>query len=337
MVPLLDLRANRPKVRLRWCSTHMACYKDCVSVVGQNHWRFRVPADEIARLEALAEVGRAPDVAAETRLHLSSPTGLRRAAQLADHLSAYNATSDLVPFFGEHRLPHTEAYYQLQNSVSLAYHGFYSQSFSTLRSVCELSLLQASLSEGDVVSNEKLDLLRSMLPPGEDLPGIDEVNWVFPPGFGAKQSPLQDAESLEEWAINGSRTPRWQRMLGKLLDADEARRFDAETRLSARLAESLGDLHSYVHARGFLRSATGLSNGNFLRFSEESLSLFASRMMCATQVSVAILLLAFLPSATSVPEAAAGFIDGGDLQRALGILPLKDAALLKAMYDERDG
>ncbi|MDP2234026.1 MAG: hypothetical protein Q8K89_10340 [Actinomycetota bacterium] len=296
-----------------------------------------MPADEVARLEALAGVGRAVDVAAETRLHLSSPTGLRRAAQLADHLSAYNATSDLVPFFGDHRLPHTEAHYQLQNSVSLAYHGFYSQSFSTLRSVCELSLLQASLSEGDVVSDEKLDLLSSMLPPGEVLPGVDQVNWVFPLGFGAKQSPNQDAESLEEWAINGSRTPWRRQMLGQLLDSDVAKRFDSETHLSARLGESMGELDSYVHTRGRLRSATGLSNANFLRFSEDSLSMFTTRMMCATQVSVAMLLLAFLPSATSVAEAAAGFIDDGDLHRALSILPAKDAELLRAMYDERDG
>jgi hypothetical protein len=196
-------------------------------------------------------------------------------------------------------------------------------------------LLQASLPEGEVASDEKLELLRSVYPFGAYVPGSDEVNWVFPPGFGAKQSPDRDAESLEEWAINGNRTPGWRQMLGQLLESDAARLFDAEAGLSARLEESLVDLNSYVHSRGRVRSATGLSNGNFLRFSEDSLSLFTTRMMCATQISIAMLLLAHLPCATSASEAAAGFIDDDDLQRALSVLPAKDATLLKAMYQER--
>ena len=68
-------------------------------------------------------------------------------------------------------------------------------------------------------------------------------------------SPEQEASSLEEWAVDGCRTPRWPRMLERLLDP-------------------------YVHARGRLRSARPV-NGNMLRFSQESPSLFGARMMCA--------------------------------------------------------
>jgi len=275
-----------------------------------------LPGD-ISRLEATAGVGAIAGVAAETRAHLASSSGLRLAAQLADHLSAYNATDDVVPFFGDYRLAHTEAYFQLQNSVCLAYHGFYSQAFSTLRSVCELSLLQASLPEGATFSD-------------------GPVNVVLRLGSCASQHSGQDASSLEEWAVDGCRTPKWPQMLKRLLGSDTARRFDTETQLAARLQESLASLDPYVHARGYLRSATGLSSGNLLRFSQESLSLFGTRMMCATQLSVAMLLLAFLPTATSHPEAAAGFIDDGDLLMALRVLPSKDAKLLREIYNERD-
>jgi hypothetical protein len=258
------------------------------------------------------------------------------AQQLADHLSAFNATDDLVPYFGEYRLAHTEAFYQLKNSVCLAYQGFYSQAFATLRSVCELSLLQAPLPEGDAVSDRSLDLLRSVLPPDQVLPGRDEVNWVLPFGFGATQTPEREATTLAEWAIEGCRTPKWQSMCSRLLRAEVASEYDSATRFAARLRESLSSLDPYVHARGHLRSATGLSAGNVLRFSEESLSQYATRMMCATQVSIGALLVAFLPSATSHPEAAAWFIDGGDLSRALSVLPSKDAEFLRAVYDGRD-
>lgn len=294
-------------------------------------------ADEITLLEFFAGVENVAGVAAETRLYLSSSSGLRIAVKLRNHLSAYNVTGDVVPFFGDHRLAHTEGFFQLQNSVCLAYHGFYSQAFSTLRSVCELSLLQASLREGDVMSDEKLNLLRSMSSPDRALQDANEVNWVLPSGFGASQSPGQEASTLEEWGVDGCRTPRWQGMLKRLLDSDTARRFDSETQLSARLKESLADLDPYVHARGRLRSATGLSNGNMLRFSRESLSIFSTRMMCTTQVSIAVLLVAFLPTATSHSDAAAGFINYEDLHRALTVLPSRDAELLRAIYNDRDG
>ncbi|MHB0979671.1 MAG: hypothetical protein ACYC5Q_06295 [Thermoleophilia bacterium] len=294
-------------------------------------------AGEITWLESGAGVENVAGIAAQTRLFLSSPSGLRLAAHLANLLSAYNATDDVVPFFGDHRLAHTEAYFQLRNSVCLAYHGFYSQAFSTLRSVCELSLLQASLPEGNAISDEKLTLLRSMFPPDCVLPNADEVHWLLPVGFGAKQSPEQEASSLEEWAVDGCRTPRWPRMLKRLLDSETARRFDSETQLSARLGESLAGLDPYVHARGRLSSATGPANGNMLQFSRESLSLFGAQMMCATQVSIAVLLVAFLPTAASYPDAAAGFIDYGDLRQALSMLPLKDAELLRAIYNDRRG
>jgi len=58
-------------------------------------------------------------------------------------------------------------------------------------------------------------------------------------------------------------------------------------------------------------------------------------MMFATQVCVDMLLVAFLPGSTTNPEAAAGFIDYGDLCKALGVLPAKDAELLRAVYDSR--
>jgi hypothetical protein len=96
-------------------------------------------------------------------------------------------------------------------------------------------------------------------------------------------------------------------------------------------------LDPYVHARARLRSATWLANGNTLQFSQESLLLFGAQMMCTMQVSIAMLLLAFLPTATSHPDATAGFIDYGDLRRALSVLPLKDAELLRAIYGDRDG
>ncbi len=64
--------------------------------------------------------------------------------------------------------------------------------------------------------------------------------------------------------------------------------------------------------------------------------MFGAQMTCATQVSIAVLLVAFLPTATSHPDAAAGFIDYGDLRQALSVLPLKDAGLLRALYNDRD-
>lgn len=294
-------------------------------------------ADQVSWLESWTGVDNAVRVASETRQHLSSPSGRCLAAQLSDHLSAFNATDDLVPYFGDYRLAHTEAYYQLKNAVCLAYHGFYSQAFATLRSVCELTLLQASLPEGDIVSDRTLDLLRSMLPPGENLPRRDEVNWVLPVGFGATQTPEREANTLAEWAVDGCRTPRWQEMLKRLLNSEVALKFDTETQLSVRLRESLSNLDPYVHARGHLRSATGLSAGNILRFSTKSLSEFGTRMICATQVSVAMLMIAFLPCSTSHPEAAAGFIDYGDLNLALSVLPPKDAEFLRIIYHTRDG
>jgi len=118
-------------------------------------------------------------------------------------------------------------------------------------------------------------------------------------------------------------------MLDGLLASDIARRFDAETHLRDRLREMFENLHPFVHETGWLRSATGLSKGNLLRFSEESMSLFGTRMTCATQLSIAMLLLAFLPTATSNEEAAAGFIDLADLLMALSVLPTKDAQLLR--------
>jgi len=58
-----------------------------------------------------------------------------------------------------------------------------------------------------------------------------------------------------------------------------------------------------------------------LQFFQESLSLFGARMMCATQVSIAALLVAFLPTATSHPDATAGFIDYGDCAKRSACFP----------------
>lgn len=126
-------------------------------------------------------------------------------------------------------------------------------------------------------------------------------------------------------------------MCSRLFISDIARKFDSEAQLSARLQDSLSDLDPYVHARGCLRTATGLSSGNMLRFSEKSLLQYGTRMMCTTQVSITVLLIAFLPSATSYPDAAAGFINDGDLHQALSVLPTKDAQLLREIYNNRDG
>jgi len=94
-------------------------------------------ASEVERLEWRAGLQDVIRVASETRRYFSTPSGLGLATQFESDLAAYSATDDLVPYFGDHRLAHTEAYFQLQNAVCLAYHGFYSQAFSTLRSVCE--------------------------------------------------------------------------------------------------------------------------------------------------------------------------------------------------------
>jgi hypothetical protein len=295
-----------------------------------------VGAVTVDRLESWSGVDGAAGVASETRHYLLSPSGLPLATQLMDHLTAYNATDDLVPYFGDYRLAHTEAFFQLRNSVCLAYHGFYSQALATLRSVCELSLLQASLPEGDAVSDRTLELLRSALPPDQVLPSRDAVNWVLPFGFGATQTPQRVATTLAEWAVDGCRTPKWQYMRDLLLSSEVARDYNSATQLSARIEESLSALDPYVHARGHLRCAAGLSSGNTLRFSEESLSQYGARMGCATQVSIAALLVAFLPCAVSHPDTAAGFIDGGDLCLALSVLPPRDAELLRVIYDSRD-
>ncbi len=292
-----------------------------------------VLADKIAELEGRSGLEKVKGVASDTRRYLSTRSGLPLAAQFANHLAAYDATDDLIPFFGDHRLAHIEAHFQLQNSVCLAYHGFYNQAFSTLRSVCELSLLQASLPEGPVASERRLKLLRSMLPHEGDFPATDDVNWVLPAGFGASQTPKKEASSLEEWAVDGCRTPPWRKMRDRLLESDCARRFDSATQFSARLADSIGNLDPYVHTRGRLRSATGLSSGNMLTFSEDSLSQCCTRMMSTTQISITVLLLAFLPTATFHPDAAAGFIDARDFRRALSVLPSKDANLLRGIYD----
>ena len=165
-----------------------------------------MPSGETGRLEARAGVGAIAGVAAQTRAYLASSLGLGLAAQLADHLSAFNATDDLVPFYGDYRLAHTEAYFQLQNSVCLAYHGFYRQAFSTLRPVCELSLLQASLPEGATISD-------------------GPMNVVLPLGWCAGQHPGQVASSLEDWAVDGCRTPNWQGMMKRVHNTETGRCF----------------------------------------------------------------------------------------------------------------
>ena len=69
---------------------------------------------------------------------------------------------------------------------------------------------------------------------------------------------------------------------------------------------------------------------------KESLLLFGTHMMRATQMSISILLLAFLPTATSYADAAAGFIDGTQLSMALRVLPKKDAELFRQIHDNRE-
>ena len=286
-------------------------------------------------LEALAGIDTVAGVSSDTRRHFHTASGRRLSEGLVQHLRAFAALDDLIPYFGDHRLPYSESLFQLKNSICLAYNGSYHQAFATLRSVCELSLLQAALPEGPVVSERQLELLRTMLPPEIELPGIDEVNWVLPPGFGARQSPERAATTLEEWAVDGCRTPRWGLMLDLVLASEQAGLFAEASGLKARFAESMSDLDSYVHARGRLRTATELCAGNAARFNENTLSQFATRMMCATQVSVSVLLVAFLPCATTHPDAVAGFIDAGSLEVAIRVLPVADAGLLREMDSER--
>lgn len=273
-------------------------------------------ARNVTFVEKLAGVKEVAGIVAKTRLHLSS-SGSRLYDQLADNLLAYHATIDVLPYFGDNLLAYTEASFQLHNAVSLAFHGFYSHAFSTLRSVCELSLLQSSLPEDTA-------------PPGT------EVNLVWIVGqraLLAGQTSEEWASSLKSWAVDGCKIPGRQMMLQILLNSDKARRFNAETHLGARLEEFIKSLHQYVHERGFLRSACGLAMGSMLRFSEKSLSLFADNMRCATQLSVSMLLLAFLPTATTEEGAAVGFIDTNQLAQVLRILPRRDAELLLAMSE----
>lgn len=272
----------------------------------------------INKLESLAGIDKVADISKETRSYLNSPTGCSLANQVSDHLYAYNAMDDIVPYFGDYRLARVEAYYQLANSVNLAYHGFYAQAFSTLRSVCELSLLQAALPDGSTISK-------------------GEFNVILPLGSCACQRPEKEATTLEEWAIEGCRTPSWRKMLKRLIKTDVASRINRDANLAVRLEEMFNSLHPYVHTRGFLKSATNLSNANFLRFSKEALTLFVDRMMCATQLSIVILLVSFLPSVTFHPQAAAGFIDTRDLITALRVLPTSDAELLRSVYDTCKG
>lgn len=289
-------------------------------------------ADYLNRLEIWADIGRVTGVALETKQYLSSQSGLSLVASLVKHISAYNSTDNLVPYFGDYRLAHTEAFYQLRNSVCLAYLGFYSQAITTLRSVCELSLLQSSLPKGDIVSDRTIDLLRKMLPDGEVLPTRAETNWMLPPGFGATQTPDREATSLAEWAIDGCRTPHWRKMLKRLLKSKIAQEFNSKNKIEERVNYLLSNIDPYVHARGSLCTATGLSSGNMLRFSKESLLQFGGQIILTTQVSIAMLLIAFLPTRTFQTGAEAGFIEYGDLSRVMGVLPSKDEEFFEAIY-----
>ncbi|MDY0040486.1 MAG: hypothetical protein RBS57_09250 [Desulforhabdus sp.] len=293
--------------------------------------------DSAAHLEARIGLNDVAGAAADTREYLSSASGSRLASRLIEHLRAYAALDDLVPYFGDHRLPYTESSFQLKNSVCLAYSGLYVQAYATLRSVCELSLLQAALPEGPVVTERQLELLRTMLPPDLELPAIDDVNWVLPGGFGAQQSPDRAATTLEEWAIDGCRTLPWGKMFNRLMALEHAERFARETQLRERFADSMADLDSYVHARGRLRTGTELCGCNAVRFNASTLFQFATRMMCTVQISVTLLLVAFLPTATTHPDAAAGFIDAGNFELALRVLPAADAHLLRIIDSDRRG
>lgn len=124
-------------------------------------------------------------------------------------------------------------------------------------------------------------------------------------------------------------------MLKRLFKSKIAQEFKTETKLDERVKDLLSNIDPYVHARGSLCTATGLSSGNMLRFSKESLLQFGRRMFLTTQVSIAMLLIAFLPTATSQPGAAAGFIEYGDLSRALGVLSSSDVDFFRAVYNDR--
>jgi len=269
---------------------------------------------EVSRLIWWADIDAVAGIAAQTREYLcSSPSPL--AIQIAKHLSAYNSAGDVIPFFGDFRLPYTESFLQLRNAVSLAYHGFYNQAFSALRSVCELSLLQSSLPEGEIPSEE-------------------EVNIVWFTGQLAAEEPSSNyATSLKEWAIDGCKIPRRNVMLNILFESKTTREFDYETNFRERLEKIFIDTDQYIHVRGWQRSAINLGNGG-LRFSEKSLSLFGSSMMISAQLSITMLLVTFLPRVTK-NSAAAGFIDPDHLYMAIHVLPKRDAQFLNNLYEER--
>jgi len=271
--------------------------------------------DDPEILKSFVGLPATTEVAATTHQRLTSQDG-RLATQLLNHVRAFDAAGEAVPYFGPYRLAHTEGHYQLRNSVCLAYLGLYSQAFVTLRSVGELSLVQAALPEGFPDSDGPFNVVRLL-------------------GDEAHQNPNRVAATLHEWAVDGCRTPRWRDMLTRLQESPQFVGFDQETHLADRLTEFFSTVDSYVHARGYLRSATSLSSGNMIRFSAESLSQFSTRLMSACQLSVSTLLATFLPSATRCENAAAGFIDIYDLLTALEILPEDDAAFLQQLYDNR--
>lgn len=75
---------------------------------------------------------------------LKSQPGLK--TKLEDSLWAFNSLGQLIPetiekFASGHYFPHSESFLNLQSSVELCMHGFYSQALVSLRSVLELSAM----------------------------------------------------------------------------------------------------------------------------------------------------------------------------------------------------
>ena len=289
-------------------------------------------SSDLYTLKNISGITNLSEVACATESHLEHD-GASLTARALRAVTSYNDMGDLVPYFGDHRLPHTEASNQLHVAFCLAFHGFYSQAFSTLRPVLELTLLQAALPPGPVVSQRKRDLFVELFAPQADPLVWETVNLVLPAGFGERQTPHQTAGTIDDWASDGCRSPKWKPLLKQVFKTDVAHELDERLGLSCRVSRLMATLNPFVHTRGRRHTSVGLSKGNVLRFSADSFNRFCEMMLDVVSISLEIYLVRFLPTATFHPEAAAGFLEEGDFLRAMKLVPVPDAEVLGELYE----
>lgn len=264
----------------------------------------------MSRLEALVPLD-APDlVLARTRTYLASTPSVVTA--LADSLWVHNDLFDALPIGGDCSLAYQEADTQLRASVSLAFLGFYSQALTSLRTVCEMDLLQAALPAAGFST---------------------EVNVMWP--LGVRSGLLEQGDtaslSVEEWAVLGGRIPRRKSLLDDLLRQPPVAAFAEATSLRPRIQAAFDELDRYVHVRGWLRTALRthvLEDG----FSDEALSFYATQVIRVCQLSTLMILMALSPRVAG--DLASGVVDRSLLFKASSLLLPHDAAVLRELYGE---